>query len=158
VQVADQGTINLPLVGEVEAAGRTARDVEQELTASLGKKYLQNPQVTVFVKEYNSQRITVEGAVAKPGVFPFQGRLTLIQSIALAQGLTANNSDAVIIFRDVNNKRTAARFNVADIRAGTTSDPSLQAGDVIVAENSATKEAFNNILKALPIASLFGAL
>jgi polysaccharide biosynthesis/export protein len=158
VQVADQGTINLPLVGEIPAAGRTARDVEQELTEKLGKKYLQNPQVTVFVKEYNSQRVTVEGAVEKPGVFPIQGRMTLIQALALAQGLDANSDSSVIIFRDVASKRTAARFDVAAIRGGNADDPLLQAGDLVVAGNSATKEAFNNLIKALPIASLFGAL
>lgn len=47
VQVADTGTINLPLLGEVVADGRTARQLERELTAQLGAKYLQNPQVTV---------------------------------------------------------------------------------------------------------------
>jgi polysaccharide export outer membrane protein len=67
VQVADGGTINLPLVGEVPAAGKTAQEVETDLTAKLGAKYLQSPQVTVFVKEYNSQRVTVDGAVKKPG-------------------------------------------------------------------------------------------
>ncbi|MEZ5855394.1 MAG: polysaccharide biosynthesis/export family protein [Hyphomicrobiaceae bacterium] len=69
VQVANSGTINLPLVGDIVAAGRTARDIERDLSAKLGAKYLRNPQVTVFVKEYNSQRITVEGAVNKPDVF-----------------------------------------------------------------------------------------
>ncbi len=158
VQVADGGTINLPLVGEVMAAGRTARDVEQDLTKQLGKSYLQNPQVTVFVKEYNSQRVTVEGAVKKPGVFPIQTQMSLIQSLALAQGLDVNSDSSVIVFRDVAGKRTAARFDVSAIRAGTAPDPSLQAGDLVVAGNSTTKEAFNAILKALPIASLFGGL
>ena len=59
VQVADTGTINLPLLGEVEVAGRTAQQVERDLTTKLGAKYLQNPQVTVFVKEYNSHQVTI---------------------------------------------------------------------------------------------------
>ena len=54
VQVADTGTINLPLIGEVVVAGKTAQQVERDLTTKLGAKYLQNPQVTVYVKEYNS--------------------------------------------------------------------------------------------------------
>jgi polysaccharide biosynthesis/export protein len=158
VQVADTGTINLPLVGEVKAAGRTARDVEQDLTQQLGGKFLQNPQVTVFVKEYNSQRVTLEGAVKKPGVFPIQGKLSLLQSLALAQGLDVNADGMVVVFRDDGGQRTAAKFDVGAIRAGTGQDPMLMAGDVVVANNSATKEAFNNIIKALPIASLFGGL
>ena len=87
VQVADTGSISVPLLGEVEAAGRTAREVEQDLTKQWGAKYLNNPQVTVFIKEYNSKRITVEGSVKKPGVFPIQGHMSLLQSIAHAQGL-----------------------------------------------------------------------
>ena len=86
VQVADTGTINLPLVGEVPAAGKTAQEVEQDLTKKLGAKYLQNPQVTVFVKEYNSQRVTIEGAVKKPGVYPVRGKTSLLQFIAMAEG------------------------------------------------------------------------
>ncbi len=53
VQVAESGSINLPLVGEIQAAGKTAQDIERDLAKKLGAKYLQSPQVTVFVKEYN---------------------------------------------------------------------------------------------------------
>ena len=87
VQVADSGTINLPLVGEVPAAGMTAQDVERSLTRKLGAKYLQNPQVTVYVREYNSQRVTIEGAVKSQGVYPIRGRSSLMQMIATAGGL-----------------------------------------------------------------------
>ena len=62
VQVSGTGTINLPLVGEIAVAGRTAQEVERDLTSRLGAKYLQNPQVTVYVKDYNSQRVTITGA------------------------------------------------------------------------------------------------
>ena len=57
VQVAESGTINLPLVGDVRAGGVTARELEQDLKSKYGARYLQNPQVTVFVREYNSQRV-----------------------------------------------------------------------------------------------------
>jgi polysaccharide biosynthesis/export protein len=62
VQVADDGKVNLPLIGDVMAAGKTAQDVERKLVKRYGQKYLKSPQVTVSVKEYNSQRVTVEGA------------------------------------------------------------------------------------------------
>ena len=87
VQVSDTGTINLPLVGEIAVAGRTAQEVERDLTSRLGAKYLQNPQVTVYVKDYNSQRVTVTGAVSKPGVYPIKGRTSLMQVVAMAGGL-----------------------------------------------------------------------
>src|ERR1700722_12357697 len=62
VQVGDDGTINYPLVGDVPAVGRTARELERDLQGRLGAKYLRSPQVTVFIKESNSQRVTVEGS------------------------------------------------------------------------------------------------
>src|SRR5687768_12757963 len=86
VEVSDTGSINLPLVGEVPAAGRTAQQLERDLTVRLGGKYLQNPQVTVYVKDHKSQRVTIQGAVKAPGMFPLSGRTTLLQGIALAGG------------------------------------------------------------------------
>ena len=84
--------MNFPLIGEVDAGGRTAREIEQELRKKLGTKYLQNPQISVFVKDHFSQRITIEGAVKKPGVFPIPGGMTLLQAIAEAQGFDDNAS------------------------------------------------------------------
>lgn len=158
VQVADTGTVNLPLVGEVVTAGRTAREIEQDLVQRLGNKYLRDPQVTVFVKEYNSQRITVEGAVKKPGVFPYKGRTTLLQSIAMAEGLDAVSDSNVIVFRTTNGKRAAARFDMVSIRSGKTIDPPLESGDVVVVETSTLREVFQNIIKAAPLAGIFALL
>ncbi len=158
VQVADSGTVNLPLVNDIQAAGRTAQEVERDLAAKLGAKYLQKPQVTVYVKEYNSQRVTLEGAVKKPGVYPIRGRSTLLQFVAIAEGLHENSDSTMVVFRTVDGKRTAAKFNIADIRSGSAQDPQLQSGDVIVAPTSAMKETFNNILKAIPIAAVFAVL
>ena len=158
VQVSDPGTINLPLVGDIVASGRSAQEIEQELVKRLGSKYLRNPQVTVFVKEYNSQRITVEGAVKKPGVFPYRGRSTLLQALAMAEGLDAVSDTNVVVFRTVNGKRAAAKFDVGDIRAGRLNDPAIESGDVVVVATSTVKETFQNILKALPLAGVFALL
>ena len=158
VQVSEAGTINYPLVGEVEAAGKTAREVEHMLTKTLGAKYLQKPQVTVFVKEYNSQRVTIEGAVSKPGVYPIQGGMSLLQAIAIAQGVGPNSDSTVVVFRNTDGKRAAARYDIAEIRTGAAADPRLQAGDVVVAGSSAFKEGLNNVLKVLPLASIFAIL
>lgn len=158
VQVADSGTINLPLVGEVPAAGLTAQEVERDLTKKLGSKYLQNPQVTVFVKEYNSQRVTVEGAVRKPGVYPIRGSSTLLQMIATAEGVTELADNDVAVFREVNGKRMAAKFNLSDIRSGQTPDPPLQQGDTVIISTSALAAAYQNLLKALPIGSFVALL
>lgn len=154
VQVSEHGTINLPLLGEVRAAGLTARDLERQLTTDLGAKYLQNPQVTVYIREYNSQRVTLEGGgIKKPGVYALKGKMTLLQLVATAEGLSEISDSEIAIFRQKGEKREAVKFNVASIRSGEAADPELAAGDVLVAGTSATKEVFNNVLKAVPIAA-----
>lgn len=158
VQVADSGTINLPLVGEIAATGRTAQEIERDLTKQLGAKYLQNPQVTVFVKEYNSQRVTIEGAVKKPGVYPIRGKSSLLQIIATAEGLTDVAQYDVAVFREINGKRSAAKFDIEKIRSGETEDPLLQQGDTVVVGTSALAVGYQNFLKAMPIGSFLALL
>jgi polysaccharide export outer membrane protein len=154
VQVSEAGTISYPLIGEVQAGGRTAREVEQDLTKSLGAKYLQKPQISVFVKEYNSQRITMEGAVKKPGVYPIAGGMSLLQATAIAGGFDMNADETVLLIRQANGKRSAAKFDVSQIRVGKAEDPQLEAGDVIIAPTSDIKEGMNNILRVLPLATV----
>lgn len=155
VQVDADGSINLPLVGKVQAAGLTPGEVEHDLTQKLGRKYLQSPQVNVYIKEYNSQRVTVDGAVKKPGVYPLHGPATLLQVIATAEGFTDTADSTVAIFRMENGERSAARFNVGDIRSGSAKDPEIHKGDVIVVSNSTMKEGYQALLKVLPVSSLF---
>ena len=158
VQVADSGTANFPLVGDIQVVGRTAQQVERDLAAKLGAKYLQNPQVTLFVKEYNSQRVTIEGAVKKPGVFPIRGHGSLMQFIAMAEGLDPDAGSEVVIFRQTDGKRVAGRFDIARIRAGEAADPPMQSGDVIVVQSSMMKETFNNFIKVLPLVGAFATI
>lgn len=158
VQVSERGTVNYPLVGETEAAGKTPRELEQILARALGAKYLQNPQLGIFVKEYNSKRITLEGEVKKPGVYPMQGGITLLQAIATAGGMEPVSDDTVLILRTENGKRSAARFIVSDVRDGKAQDPQLKPGDVIVAGKSYMKEGWNNFIRLLPLASVFAVL
>ena len=156
VQVADNGSINLPLVGIVSTKGKTPQDLEHVLAQRLGARYLQSPQVSVFVREYNSQRVTVEGAVAKPGIYPLQSKTSLLQVIALAGGPNTDTaSDTVLVFRQQSGGRSVARFDLDAIRDGKVADPAMQAGDVVVADTSQTKSTFSFILKALPLATVF---
>src|SRR5689334_20957885 len=123
VQVADTGTINLPLVGEIAVVGKTAQQVERDLTARLGAKYLQNPQVTVYVKEYNSHQVTIQGEIKKPGVFPLKGTTSLLQLVALAGGFEDDSDSTVLVLREANGKRQAATFDVSAIQKGRADDP-----------------------------------
>jgi polysaccharide export outer membrane protein len=86
VRVNGRGFISLPLIGNVEIGGLTAQQAEDLVVAKLKESYLQDPQVSLFIKEYTSQRVTIEGAVNKPGVYPLRGPTTLLQSLAVAGG------------------------------------------------------------------------
>jgi polysaccharide export outer membrane protein len=154
IQVSEAGTINYPLIGEIAAGGKSARELEQELTKRLGAKFLQNPQITVFVKDYNSQRVTVTGAVKKPGVVPMAGGMSLVQAIAQSGGLDELAESTVVLFRAAEGKRLAGRYDVSEIQAGREDDPQLQSGDVIVVPTSDTKLGANYVLKLVPLASL----
>lgn len=159
VQVSSSGMISLPLIKTVKAGGLTANQLEQSIAAKLGQSYLQSPQVSVFVKEYNSQRITVDGAVQKPGIFPIVGKVSLLQAVALAQGLTTvADSSAVLVFRTVGDKRMAARFDLQMVRTGKIEDPMLQAGDIVMVDESKARTTLRDITSALPLTGLFQLL
>ncbi|MCQ4191480.1 polysaccharide biosynthesis/export family protein [Methylocystis suflitae] len=153
VQVDENGVVNLPLLGEVPAAGKSPSRLEKEIQARLNARYMKSPQVTVFVKEYNSQRVTVEGAVKTPGVVTLRGDHTLMEVIAKSGGLDrATASSNVVIFRTADGARTATRFDIAAIHGGTERDPQVRPGDVIVVDDSMAKSGFNALMRLLPIA------
>jgi polysaccharide export outer membrane protein len=154
VRVSETGTFTYPLIGELQAAGKTAREIEKELVQSLGARYLQNPQITVLVKEFNSQRVTVEGAVKKPGVYPIPGGLSLLQALAEAQGLEETADRTVLLFRQSNGRRLAGKYDVSAIRNGDAEDPQLEGGDVVIVPTSGLREGFNYLVKLLPLAAM----
>jgi polysaccharide biosynthesis/export protein len=154
VQVAEAGTINFPLVGEVVVAGKTAAEIEHDLEAKLGAKYIKSPHATVYVKEYNSQRVTIEGAVKKPGIYSLRGHDTLLRLIAIAEGLDRDTASSdVVIFHTAGGVRTAARYDINDIRNGKSEDPEVQGGDVILVDDSTAKSAFSTFVRLLPLAT-----
>lgn len=157
LQVDSAGQINFPLIGGVVAAAKTPRQLADEIAARLGERYLQSPQVTVFVKQSLSQKFTVEGAVARPGMYDLQGRMTLLQAIATAQGVveTANLRN-VVIFRTVQQKRMAAVVNLRDVRSGKVDDPQIYPSDVIVVASSGSRRVLRDILGMTPLFTLFG--
>lgn len=88
VRVSNDGNIVIPLLGRVEAAGLTADQLRHRLEKELGKTYLQNPQVTVFVKQFHARPVSVVGAVTKPGIYQITGPRSLIEMLSLAGGLS----------------------------------------------------------------------
>jgi polysaccharide export outer membrane protein len=155
VTVADNGSIQVPLLGETPATGKTVRELQQDVAAKLAINYLQNPQVTVVVKEYNSSAVILTGEVNKPGLYPLTGEMTLLQLVASGGGFKENSDSTVLVLRNANGKRSAARFDVSAIEDGRARDPLMQAGDTVVAGSSVIKKTYNTFLKVLPVAGLF---
>ncbi|RZA16862.1 MAG: polysaccharide export protein [Lysobacteraceae bacterium] len=157
VRVNSNGQISLPLIGSVMAGGRTIPELETELAAKYKAGYLQNPQVTVFVKEFTSQRITVEGAVNKPGIFPITGKTTLLQAIALSEGVDDKIADlsGIVVMRQVGGKRMAAVYDLRQVRKGNIEDPQLYGDDVVVVESSGSKTAFRRFIETVPALGVF---
>ena len=157
VRVNSNGQVSLPLVGTVMAGGRTIPELESDLARKYAAGYLQNPQVTVFVKEFTSQRITLEGAVAKPGIYPLTGRTTLLQAIALGGGVDDRTADlgGIVLMRQVGGKRQAAVFDLRQVRRGVTEDPQVYGDDIIVVEQSGSKTALRRFIEAVPAFGIF---
>jgi polysaccharide biosynthesis/export protein len=103
VRVSENGMVTLPLLGEVRAEGLNRSDLEKQVAAMLEKNYLKNAQVTIFIKEFQSKKISVMGAVKDPGMHDLIGRQSLLQIISMAGGLSDQASDTVIIFRQFRN-------------------------------------------------------
>ncbi len=158
VRVNNAGDVSLPLIGALPAAGKTVGELQADIAARFSERFLQDPQVTVFVKEYASQHVTVGGAVDKPGIFPITSRMTLLQSIALAGGLDDVASQRnVLVFRNSGGERRYARFDVAAIQAGEQPDPQLAAEDVVVVDTSGGKMTLQALIKLAPFVAVWRA-
>ncbi|HLY80550.1 MAG TPA: polysaccharide biosynthesis/export family protein, partial [Caulobacteraceae bacterium] len=158
-EVDANGQIQLPLIGRVTAAGKTTVQLQDELAQRLGERYLQSPQVSVSIAESASQKVTVEGEVKSPGVFQMKGKTTLMQAIAMAGGPSdIANLRKVAIIRDGDGTRRAAVVDFKAIRDGMAGDPIIQGNDVVVVDTSSSKSLWANVMKTLPIFTLFAYL
>ena len=156
IQVDASGNIALPLVGSVQAQGKTATDLAKELEGLFGAKYLRNPQVTVTVAASVSQKVSVQGEVAQPGIYPLTGPTTLLDVISMAKGETeVAKLQEVVVFRNVNGQRMGAVFNVASIRRGEAEDPVIEGNDLVVVGYSAARRFWRDVVSTAPIFSVF---
>ena len=146
------GRVSFPLIGTVEASGKTPAELEDEIEARLRDRYIRNPQVTVNLREAVSQVITVDGEVRQPGLYPVLGRMTLMQAVARASGLAeyARRSD-VVVFRTVNGERFAALYDLGAIRRGTYDDPEVFANDIVIVGDNPARRIFRDILQIAPL-------
>ena len=157
VQVDASGRLSLPLVGTIEVNGRTAPQVAEEIASKLKGSYLQDPQVTVWVVEATSQKVTVDGAVMQPGVYLLSGKTTLMQAVAMAKGPDNKlaNLERVVVFREVDGQRSVAVFNLKRIRRGLDPDPIILGNDVVVVDGSQLKQVWREVIGTLPGLAIF---
>ena len=146
VRVNSRGNVSLPLIGIIHIGGLTASEAEAMIVAKLAESYLQDPQVSLFIREYTSQRVVVEGAVNKPGVYPLRGNTSLLQTLAMAGGQGAlSEMKEVMLFRtDAQGKKETFTYDVDRIRAGELDDPLVVSEDLIVVKRNSARVFFKD--------------
>jgi polysaccharide export outer membrane protein len=160
VRVNRSGFITLPLLGSIKVAGRNNTEVEQVIAEHLAKDYLQDPHVAVFIEEYASQKVTVEGYVKSPGVFPMEGRTTLLQAIALAGGVTdiADTAEILVFRNPYGQNREVLNYNLDEIHDGKLNDPLLHGTDIVVVDSSSSRRLIKDVSGTLRGFLSFGVL
>ena len=117
VRVSEDGSITLSLLGKIEVAGLTAQELEKKLASVLDRQYTKNAHVTVFIKEY--QKVSVIGAVGKPGQYELVGPTTLLYVIAQAGGLTAQAMNEIFVYRkEADGQQSIVSVRLDDLASG----------------------------------------
>jgi polysaccharide biosynthesis/export protein len=153
------GNVNLTLVGDIRASGKTAGELAKEIAALYSRHYLKNPQVSVVVAKPVAQKVTVQGQVIQPGIYPIEGPTTLLGALSLAKGeteLAALND--VVVFRNVNGRRSGAVFDVRQIRSGQAADPQIRSNDMVIVGMSGSRQTWRNLMTAVPVLRIFPPL
>jgi polysaccharide export outer membrane protein len=160
VQVDGSGRIVLPLIGEVQAQGRTPLQLADDLRVKLDARYVNNARVEVQVRQSQSEHVTVDGAVNEAGVFPLKGRVTLMQAVAMAKGPMGADANVhkVSIFRTVDGRWSRTQYDLAKIRSGKIEDPEIEPRDVVVVAGSRKQDILRTLGTILPVALLAAAL
>ena len=133
-RVLSDGTVSLPLVGVVKAAGLTKTGLESRLKELLEERFLLDPQVTISVTEYRSRQVSVIGAVTTPGIYQMLGPRTVLQVISEAGGLTKEaGADIFIIRKTDSGKAERLHLDLDDlvIKGNPELNLALSPGDVI---------------------------
>jgi polysaccharide biosynthesis/export protein len=154
--VDGDGKMQVPLVGEVQAAGRSAGQLRTEITEKLAAQFIRNPYVSISIAEHAKFSLTVEGEVQHAGRFEVSPGMTLLGALAMAQSTTKDAKlTAVYVFRELNGRRMGARFDLNMIRKGESADPQIVPGDVVVVGRSAIKSTWHELIAATPLTAVF---
>lgn len=151
IQADASGRISMPLLGAMDAAGKTPAQLATAIEDGLRGRYVRNPQVTVNLKETVSQVFTVDGQVREPGLYPVIGHMSLMRAVATAKGTSEfAKLEDVVVFRTVNNQKLAALYNLKAIRRGSYADPEIFANDVVIVGDSSARRLFKDAMQVLP--------
>jgi len=152
MQVDASGRISMPLVGTIEARGKTAGELADAIEGTLRGRYVRKPEVTVNIKSSVSQVVTIDGQVIEPGLYPVTNQMTLLRAIASAKGLSefARQED-VVILRTVDGRKMAGLYNIDAIRRGAYDDPAIYANDVVVVGDSPQRRRFRDLVSLAPL-------
>jgi polysaccharide biosynthesis/export protein len=134
VTVRPDGRITLPLLNDVVAAGMTPDELRAKLTTE-AQRYLEDPNVTVVVKQINSRKVFITGLVGKPGAYPLMSNTTVVQLISMAGGLADfANAKKIRVLRTQNGKQESLPFNYREVANGENLDQNieLKPGDTVV--------------------------
>jgi polysaccharide export outer membrane protein len=152
MQVDASGRIAMPLIGTIDAGGKSAGELAQDIEGALKGRFIRDPDVTINITSSVSQVVTVDGQVVEPGLYPVTNQMTLLRAVASAKGLTEYaNQDDVVILRTVEGRRMAGLYNIGAIRRGAYSDPTIYANDVIVVGDSPQRRLFRDLVSVAPL-------
>ncbi|GAA0864110.1 polysaccharide biosynthesis/export family protein [Sphingopyxis soli] len=144
-----EGRMSLPLAGTIDANGLTITQLRDKIVAQMKANYVRDPIVSVNLSEPRSRVVTVDGQVAKPGLYPVVGRMTLMQAVAKAEGTEEfAKLDDVVLFRTIGEDRYAALYNLAAIRRGAYADPEVYPNDTVVVGESVGRRMFQTLVQA----------
>lgn len=133
VPVRPDGKISLPLVNDIQAAGLTPSELRQQLASKL-TEFVPTPEVSVVVQEVQSLKVSVVGAVKTPGRFTLRSSATVLECLAMAQGLTEfANREKIVVLRQNGSSAQRIPFNYRKVAEGSEQENFLiKAGDIIV--------------------------
>ena len=159
VMLGVDGSVSLPLLGTIPAAGLTTRQLEQDIAQRLLAAGLRSPMVSVNIANYASHLVTVEGSVEDPGVYTFQPGSRLSSAIAMGGGPTRTaNTNQVAVFRESPDGVMIALFDYGQMRQGTMLDPVLAPGDRVVIGTDGLSVFYQDVLKTLPALGVFATV
>ena len=148
LQVSANGTLLYPLIGSVQAAGRTPEELAYEIQSRLRNGYVRDPDVTLRIASRSEQLVTVGGEVETPGRFPVEGPITLMEAVALGGGMDEYaKRDEVLVFRTVGEERYIGVYNVEGIERGNYADPMIYPNDIVMVGDSPGRRRLESIIQ-----------